>query len=87
MKGVRYLIDDDGNKTHVVLDLNVWQVAWQTLLGKIPKQSRQPGGLKEAFAEAGFITGSIGDALLEPMSEAELSEWYDNPFVSDESSS
>ena len=29
MKGVRYLIDDEGNKTHVVLDLNVWSETWQ----------------------------------------------------------
>ena len=72
MKGVRYLIDDDGNKAHVVLDLSVWQ----TLIGQAPKRPRQPGGLKEAFAEAGFTTGSIGNSLLEPMSEAELSEWY-----------
>ncbi len=87
MKGVRYLIDDDGNKTHVVLDLSVWQAAWQTLSGQAPKQPRQPGGLKEAFAEAGFTTGSMGNSLLEPMSEAELSEWYDNSLVPDEPSS
>ena len=29
MKGVRYLIDDEGKKTHVVLDLDVWSETWQ----------------------------------------------------------
>ena len=87
MEGVRYLIDDEGNKTHVVLDLSIWQTALQTLIGQAPKQPRKPGGLKGAFAEAGFTTETIGNALLEPMSEAELSEWYDRPLVPDEPSS
>ena len=29
MKGVSYLISDEGEKTHVVLDLSVWQKVWQ----------------------------------------------------------
>lgn len=31
MKGVRYLIDDSGKKTAVVLDLAVWGELWDTL--------------------------------------------------------
>lgn len=29
MKGVRYLVDEKGTKTHVVLDLDVWSETWQ----------------------------------------------------------
>ena len=70
MKGVSYLVDEKGEKTHVVLDLAVWQTAWQVLVAQqAPKQTRKPGGLKKAFAAAGFDTGCVGDALLEPLSE------------------
>ena len=29
MKGVSYLVNDEGKKTHIVLDLEVWGDAWQ----------------------------------------------------------
>ena len=32
MKGVNYLVDDAGRKTHIVLDIDVWGEAWQQLL-------------------------------------------------------
>ncbi len=28
MKGVSYLVNDEGKKTHIVLDLEVWSDAW-----------------------------------------------------------
>ena len=85
MKGVSYLTDEEGRKTHVVLDLAVWQTTWQAFVEQAPKQTRKPGGLKEAFRAAGFDTGSVGDVLLEPMSE-ELALWYDNPVFPEASS-
>jgi hypothetical protein len=86
MKGVQYLTDENGNKTHVVLDLKVWQAKWQDLLQEPTPQTRRFGNLKHMFEKAGF-TKNIGDALLEPMTQEELSDWYDSPIFPDEPSS
>ena len=72
MKGVSYLISDEGEKTHVVLDLSVWQEVWQALKAQTERAPRQFGALRGEFEAAG-----VGNALLEPMSEEELSEWHD----------
>jgi hypothetical protein len=32
MKGISYLTNDTGKKTHIVLDLDVWGDMWQKLL-------------------------------------------------------
>jgi len=42
--------------------------------------SRTLGSLKQTFEAANFDTATAGDSLLEPMSEEELKEWYDNPI-------
>ena len=86
MKGVSYLISDEGEKTHVVLDLSVWQEVWQALKAQT-ETPRQFGALRGEFEAAGFDVEEVGDALLEPMSEEELSEWYDNPIFPDETPS
>ena len=88
MKGVSYLVDDSGKKTHVVLDLTVWQATWQALVKQqAVRQSRKLGSLKKAFETAGFEVGQVGDTLLEPMSEEELALWYDGPIFPDEAPS
>ena len=33
MKGVSYLVDEEGKKTHVVLNLDVWSETWQQFFG------------------------------------------------------
>ena len=33
MKGVSYLVNDEGKKTHVVLDLEVWSDVWGQVFG------------------------------------------------------
>lgn len=88
MKGISYLINDEGEKTHVVLDLALWQSAWQAFVAQqTSTQPRQFGAMRREFEAAGFDVERVGDALLEPMTEEELSEWYDNPVFPDEASS
>ena len=70
MKGVSYLISDEGEKTHVVLDLSIWQEVWQVLKAQRVKQvPRQFGALRGEFEAAGFDVEGVGDALLEPVNE------------------
>ncbi len=33
MKGVSYLVDEEGKKTHIVLNLEVWSETWQQFFG------------------------------------------------------
>ena len=33
MKGVSYLVDEEGKKTHVVLNLDIWSESWQQFFG------------------------------------------------------
>ena len=64
-----------------------WHDVWQALKEQAVKQPRQFGALRHEFEAAGFDIGHVRDALLEPMSEEELSEWYDNPIFPDEATS
>ena len=68
MKGVSYLISDEGEKTHAVLDLSVWQEVWQALKAQT-ETPRQFGALRGEFEAAGFDVEGVGDALLEPVNE------------------
>ena len=90
MEGVSYLINDKGERTHLVLDLSIWHKSWQYLKNNqlVEKPSfieRKPGFLVEAIEQDGKVAPDYsGDSLLEPMSEEELSEWYDNPIFPSE---
>lgn len=79
MKGISYLVNDEGEKTHVVLDLALWQSAWQAFVAQqtsAQAQPRQFGAMRREFEAAGFDVERVGDALLEPMTEEELSELF-----------
>ena len=77
MRGVSYLVNDEGEKTHVVLDFALWQSAWQAFVAQqASAQPRQFGAMRREFEAAGFDAERVGDALLEPMTEEELSELF-----------
>ena len=68
MKGISYLINDQGEKTHVVLDLALWQSAWQAFVAQqASAQPRQFGAMRREFEAAGFDVEQVGDVLLEPV--------------------
>ena len=71
MKGIKYLVDDEGKKTHAVLELDVWQEALEKLLSDAPSalQERQPGFLNELLLNAGYTSEQ-----LEAMNEASTEE-------------
>ena len=70
MKGVRYLIDDEGKKTHAVLELDVWGDALNTLLAEPSvSEARQLGFLNKFLLEAGYT-----EEQLEEMNRASAEE-------------
>ena len=58
MKGVRYPVDGEGKKTHVVLDLSIWQ----TLIEE-QGQTRDLENLRQVFEKADLNTGNVDDVL------------------------
>jgi hypothetical protein len=71
MKGVSYLVSDEGKKTHVVLDLELWQ-GWEYLLTPSKPahpNARQPGGLNSLLMEMGY-----SEAELEAMNHQAATE-------------
>jgi len=41
MKGIQYLVDDDGNKTAVVLDLEEWGELWEDIFDILVSEARR----------------------------------------------
>ncbi len=83
MKGVSFLVNDEGKKTHVVLDLRVWEAVWQTLkqtsLQPDLTKTRQPGGLNTLLLQRGLTKQDIekmnehlSTEALKPLTEGEL---------------
>jgi hypothetical protein len=71
MKGISYLVSDEGKKTHVVLDLELWK-GWEYFLTSSQpahSQARQPGGLNPLLKAMGY-----SDADLETMNRHATTE-------------
>ena len=66
MKGVSYLVDDEGKKTHIVLNLDVWNETWQQFFedDEAALLKRSANGLQTDL-----------DDLEQDISQAELDEW------------
>lgn len=66
MQGVSYLIDEQGTKTHAVLDLGIWQAALEALLLEVSAQTsvqqvRRPGFLTELLTQAGYTQKQLDE--------------------------
>ena len=85
MKGVSYLVDERGTKTHAVLDLEVWQATLEAMLmedvsAKTPAQrARRPGFLTELLTQVGYTQKQLDEMnsravkeALEPLTAEEL---------------
>ena len=66
MKGVSYLVDDEGKKTHIVLDLEVWSDAWQQIFveDEAVLLSRSVDGLQDEL-----------NKLEQDVPQVDLDEW------------
>jgi len=84
MKGVSYLVDEQGKKTHAVLDLRVWQATLEALLvddtrAQTTRQERKPGFLTELLTRDGYTQEQLdemnrhsAEEALAPLSAEEL---------------
>lgn len=84
MRGVSYLVDEHGKKTHAVLDLGVWQTTLEAMLvDNLPlqtkRQERKPGLLTDLLTQAGYtqeqldeMNRRLAEEALEPLSAEEL---------------
>ena len=85
MKGVSYLIDGQGTKTHAVLDLEIWQATLEAVLLEevsaqtSDQQARRPGFLTELLTQAGYTQKQLdemnrcsAEEVLEPLTAEEL---------------
>ena len=85
MKGVSYLVDERGTKTHAVLDLEVWQATLEAMLMEdVPaktsaQRARRPGFLTELLTQAGYtqkqldeMNSRAAEEALEPLTAEEL---------------
>ena len=71
MKGLSYLVDEQGKKTHAVLDLEVWQATLETLLtGGAAQQVRKSGFLNELLIQMGYTPKQLGEMNLRSAEEA-----------------
>ena len=71
MKGVSYLVDGEGKKTHAVLELDVWQDALDGLLGASEVKEREPGFLNGLLLETGYTQPQL-DAMNRASAEEAL---------------
>lgn len=84
MRGVSYLVDEQGKKTHAVLDLGVWQATLEALLvddarAQTARQERKPGFLTEVLTRAGYTQEQLdemnrrsAEEALKPLTNEEL---------------
>ena len=85
MKGVSYLIDEQGTKTHAVLDLGIWQATLEAMLMEdvsaktSAQRARRPGFLTELLTQAGYtqkqldeMNSRAAEEALEPLTAEEL---------------
>lgn len=84
MKGVSYLVDEEGKKTHAVLDLGVWQATLEALLAddahpRATPKERKPGFLTELLTQAGYTQEQLdemnkhsAEEALKPLTDEEL---------------
>ena len=72
MKGLSYLVDEQGKKTHAVLDLEVWQATLETLLTDrgAAQRVRKPGFLNELLIQMGYTPKQLGEMNLRSAEEA-----------------
>ena len=71
MKGLSYLVDEQGKKTHAVLDLEVWQATLETLLTDgAAQQVRKSGFLNELLVQMGYTPKQLGEMNLRSAEEA-----------------
>ena len=63
MKGMRYLVDEEGRKTHAVLELDLWQDALDKLLETPAErpERRKPGGLNELLSGMGYTQAQLDE--------------------------
>jgi hypothetical protein len=79
MKGVSYLVNDKGEKTHVVLDLTIWHGLWaqlskeQTMFPASEEElakARQPGWLNPLLLAMGYSEQDLDEMNRQSMTEA-----------------
>jgi len=85
MKGVSYLVDEQGTKTHAVLDLGIWQATLEALLvadvsaQTSVRRERKPGFLTALLTQAGYtqkqldeMNSCAAEEALKPLTAEEL---------------